>query len=333
MPDRKCLTCKHYEPSPIRHKGWCRNPVLYSPQQSHLVDQDSLDCGHRYGNYWEAAAPDAAGPDNRAGADPTAPERRRLRFFEPRARLVAATASAGIVARSSGGAGGDDEDGPVPPPSRGGASGGQPPRSGQPRANRTGMPQGQERTVSYQPEERYWTDYLRIALPVVGLLLMLGLFWYWASSVIGDDDDEPEPTATVLAEVITVTPPPPTQAPDITVPAGEVTPTATGDGGAAADGEQTPPPDQPADGTEPTEEAEVLGKGFEPGDVVVTQGEVNLRGEPSADGELIATLEDGTELEVTEAAVEGGEYFWIGVRVTATDEEGYVADEFVDASE
>ena len=25
----------------------------------------------------------------------------------------------------------------------------------------------EERTVSYQPEERYWTDYLRIALPVI----------------------------------------------------------------------------------------------------------------------------------------------------------------------
>ena len=32
----------------------------------------------------------------------------------------------------------------------------------------------EERTVSYQPEERYWTDYLRIALPVFGLLLLIG---------------------------------------------------------------------------------------------------------------------------------------------------------------
>ena len=37
MTGRKCGSCKHYEPAPIWRKGWCRNPLLYSPQQSHLV--------------------------------------------------------------------------------------------------------------------------------------------------------------------------------------------------------------------------------------------------------------------------------------------------------
>ena len=126
MPDRKCLTCKHYEPSPIRHKGWCRNPVLYSPQQSHLVDQDTLDCGRRYGSFWESAVPFSSHPDDRADADTSATERKRLRFFEPRQRLVpaaataagSASAGAGMVARSTGGGDGE-ESGRAP--SRGGA--------------------------------------------------------------------------------------------------------------------------------------------------------------------------------------------------------------------
>src|SRR5688572_28525613 len=53
MPDHKCSTCKHYEPAPMWKKGWCRNPLLYSPQQSHLVGEDDLDCNRGMGSYWE----------------------------------------------------------------------------------------------------------------------------------------------------------------------------------------------------------------------------------------------------------------------------------------
>ena len=34
-------------------KGWCRNPLLYSPQQSHLVGEDDLDCNRGMGSYWD----------------------------------------------------------------------------------------------------------------------------------------------------------------------------------------------------------------------------------------------------------------------------------------
>ena len=46
-------------------------------------------------------------------------------------------------------------------------------------------------------------------LPVVGLLLLLGLFWYWASTLIGDDGNSPDATST-SAVAIVITPENPT---------------------------------------------------------------------------------------------------------------------------
>ena len=60
MPEHKCSTCKHYESAPMWKKGWCRNPLLYSPQQSHLVGEDDLDCNRGMGSYWEAIDAPAA---------------------------------------------------------------------------------------------------------------------------------------------------------------------------------------------------------------------------------------------------------------------------------
>lgn len=60
-PERKCSTCKFYEPAPVWRKGWCRNPLLYAPQQSHLVAEDDLDCSRGLSDYWEAA--DGTGPN------------------------------------------------------------------------------------------------------------------------------------------------------------------------------------------------------------------------------------------------------------------------------
>jgi hypothetical protein len=51
--ERKCLTCKHYQPSPLWRKGWCRNPLLYDRNTNHLVEADSLACNRTFIDYWE----------------------------------------------------------------------------------------------------------------------------------------------------------------------------------------------------------------------------------------------------------------------------------------
>ena len=58
--------------------------------------------------------------------------------------------------------------------------------------------------MSYESEERYWTDYLRVALPVIGLLPMLALFWWWAQQFIGDDKDGNQATVTDPTEEVTL---------------------------------------------------------------------------------------------------------------------------------
>lgn len=185
--------------------------------------------------------------------------------------------------------------------------------------------------MSYQPEERYWTDYLRIALPVVGLLLMLGLFWYWASAVIGDDD-EGGPPANPTNTVTLITEP-------------TLTATATTEVNLGVETVTVEPTEDPDAGDEePTEEAteeptdeetpEPAGKGFEAGDMVVTNSDnINLRADGTTDADILETLPADTLLEVLEPATdEVDNFFWIKVR-TPDGQEGYVADELVDLSE
>jgi hypothetical protein len=332
MPDRFCQNCKHFETSPIANKGWCRNPELYSPQQSQLFDQFSLGCARHYGNFWEPA--ESSGGSNTGTEWGTAPSssRSRLRLFLPPPQLI--PVAAGTLASSTGGMGNMGDSGPDNRETRGGrgSSGGSSsvPPSGS-RGTRTGMPQGQERTVSYQPEERYWTDYLRIALPVVGLLLMLGLFWYWASAVIGDDDEN-QPTPRPTNEVAVITEPVPTNTtqPQVELNPQTITPEPTP---RPTDDPNTTEDDATEEATEPPDEENSPGKGFSAGDSVVVASEANLRADGSLEAEVIDQLPEGTELEVISEAVESGGYFWLEVRVTETDQEGYIADEFIEATE
>src|SRR6476469_4224081 len=73
--DRKCSTCRHYQPSPLWRKGWCRNPLLYDRNTNHLVEADSLACNRTFIDYWEPVqgpTPEMA-PQARSGKPRIAP--------------------------------------------------------------------------------------------------------------------------------------------------------------------------------------------------------------------------------------------------------------------
>ena len=70
--ERKCSTCKHYQPSPLWRKGWCRNPLLYDRNTNHLVEADSLSCNRTFIDYWEPIE----GPAPEVGPHPKSPKPR-----------------------------------------------------------------------------------------------------------------------------------------------------------------------------------------------------------------------------------------------------------------
>ncbi len=175
-----------------------------------------------------------------------------MRLFAPSMpQLASAGAGAPMMfSRSSGGGtgGGNDDDYGFPDDEPAPA-----------RTSRSGSGNGgRQRTVQFEPEERYWTEYLRIALPVIGLLLMLGLFWYWAQQLIDNGSNNPEPAATSQSigstdiitptvPVVTVEPTKPavavsTQPAPTQQPAASGTASGTGDTQAGPGTGSTPPP-------------------------------------------------------------------------------------------
>ena len=315
-------------------RGWCRNPRLYAPQQSHLVDQDSLDCSRGLGSAWEPVDAAADQPPHPSAMSTRQP----LRLFAPQPQL--APAGLGFVASSSAGGSG--------------AGGGS--FSGPPRPDRTDPPTGQERTVSYQPEERYWTDYLRIALPVIGLLLLIGLFWYWANSIIGDgDDDEPTSTTVALANVDEInapaTPPPPTATAASLTPAAGAPPASTPtpptqqrtaqqpsnqDAAEVETPAVAPAQDQQPSGQNDAEDSQPPPGGYPTypvGTTVVTTAEVNMRDAATTEGNVVSTLPAGTSLEITGPFEDAGELDWWPVSNPATNQTGFVREDFLEAQD
>lgn len=198
--------------------------------------------------------------------------------------------------------------------------------------------------MSYQPEERYWTDYLRIALPVAGLLLMLAVFWVWASNFIDGDSTGDEPVATATPEVVVEVVNPPTSTATATVPV-VITPNQTPEpaGTEAADAQSgngavpTAADDGPnTGGDEPTPEDDGSDEAQFAIDstVVVVDGPVRMRSGPSTSAEIIIeSVETGTELTITgppEADEEGQDWYPV---VDLEGTEGYIRNDFLQSAE
>jgi cytoskeletal protein RodZ len=206
--------------------------------------------------------------------------------------------------------------------------------------------------VSYQrEEERYWTDYLRIALPVVGLLLLLGLFWFWANSLINNGDGNngvsgAAATQTAEAAVVINTAPVPTAtAPaPATIAATETTQVAANSNasGTATRTTQTGQTQtQQQTQSEPTATTAAAsssgnqassGGTFQEGDkVLVTDNQVNLRSSPSAvdNSNIVTQVNEGDELVITGPSEESENYTWWPVQVSATGDNGYIVEQFI----
>ncbi len=67
--------------------------------------------------------------------------------------------------------------------------------------------------------------------------------------------------------------------------------------------------------------------------VTITEAIVNLRAEPSSGADIVTELVYGTELVITEDAVEADGYVWYPVEVTGTGETGFVVQDFLAPSE
>lgn len=312
MTGRKCSTCKHYDPAPIWRKGWCRNPLLYSPQQSHLVGEDDLDCERGMGNYWEHNTSSETRADLAYNlSDPD----RRPHCVYPADNVLRAPFVERQVYPVTGSSGYRDE----PPPDDFGED---------PRTDSSGS---SGRQIEYYSEERYWTDYLRIILPIIGVLLFLVLLYLWALAFLRGDDETPgqagtSPTATIPLITADATA---TAAVDITTTPGgpSIVLTPAPVGNTPQPGVSTPNPTASTP-DEPTGEIYI-------GAVVAianTGGTgANLRSLPTTESDVITVLLDGTELVVIDGPEDALGFTWWGVESESGS--GWVVSDYLEVIE
>lgn len=193
--------------------------------------------------------------------------------------------------------------------------------------------------MSFQPEERYWTDYLRIALPVIGLLILIALLWYWASALIGGPGDaEPTPMPTPFTEVVATEAPPASPVPSPTPTAPAITPTP----GVPPTATVAPVVNPTVPSSEPTVAAaadgentlpECQGRAFyEVGTTVITSADVNFRTEATSDSPSLGLLPAGTNMQVTGRFVDLPDCDWWPVTDPNTGQNGFVREDFLEAA-
>ncbi|HUG14101.1 MAG TPA: SH3 domain-containing protein [Thermomicrobiales bacterium] len=196
--------------------------------------------------------------------------------------------------------------------------------------DRLPTPGGSGRQIEYYSEERYWTDYLRIILPILGVLLFLVLLYLWALAFLRGDDETPGQGGVVATSTI----------PLITAQA-----TATAAAGVTGTpGEPsivlTPPPistNPPETGSTPNPTAITPEN---PLDIyigaIVTIANTgglgaNLRSEPTTESEVITVLLDGEVLEVIDGPQESQDFTWWNV--TNESGTGWVVADYLEVIE
>jgi hypothetical protein len=188
---------------------------------------------------------------------------------------------------------------------------------------------GDDRDFSYYEEERYWTDYLRIAAPILGVIVLVILLWFWIANFLGDDGDDDDTAGQGTATEVTI----PTEG-----ATGEETP---GEGSTASPPSGATPPTQPPTGnqtatpgpgvTEPPDS-----NGGEVGiylgaivEVVNTDGAgVNVRADASTSAEVLTVFLDGTQVEVIGGPVEAEEFTWWQITGNEVDS-GWIVDVYL----
>ena len=152
---------------------------------------------------------------------------------------------------------------------------------------------------------------------------MIGLLWYWALQLTGDDNGE-DPTPTEAPGTTEVIAPPATPTVE---PTEEViaTPTPTEEVVSTPEEEETPEETEDGD----TGDGEIaIGSA-----VIVTEDGVNMRDDATINGNVVRALDAGEVLSIEDGPFEADDYIWWEVIVEETAETGYVVQEFLEPAE